>query len=310
MDTDKFRQKELTMFSRLISVGLLCLLSTAQTVAQPTLFKDVKLRSSRSATDRRLVDKSATLSFDDSAKQLIVKSSGKPVTIAYGDVSKGIFDVTTHMRGGALGQLMGGVTGVLVQAKHVNDYWLFIEQKDGSHTVLEIPKEIAPAVIEKAKSLFGEKISEYETKQGDKVEKETLKDLQSKHSLKLAKKEHPMPELKPGKALVVVVVCPPLAARNSGHGNQYKLHANDKVVAVNMMGSYSFAYLDPGEYMLASQTENANGLKTNLEAGKGYYFLQNTFMGAWKARTSLSQQSMEIVLHEMSGAAYADWKRQ
>ena len=43
-----------------------------------------------------------------------------------------------------------------------------------------------------------------------------------------------------------------MAARESGHGNQYKLHANDKVVAVNKPGTYIFAYLDPGEYVLAS----------------------------------------------------------
>jgi hypothetical protein len=81
------------------------------------------------------------------------------------------------------------------------------------------------------------------------------------------------------------------------------------VVAVNKPGTYSFAYLDPGEYVLASQAENANGFKLTLEAGKDYYLLQNTFLGALKARTSLSQQSKEIVLHEISGAGYADWKR-
>ena len=151
-------------------------------------------------------------------------------------------------------------------------------------------------------------MSEYPTQQGEKIEKETLKDLQSKHSLNEDKKQHPKPDLKADKALVVVV-CPPLAARYSGKGTQYKLHANDKVVAVNKMGTYGFAYLDPGEYVLASQSENASAIKLNLEAGKEYYFLQNTFMGAWKARTGLSQQSKEIVLHEMSGAEYADWKR-
>ena len=85
--------------------------------------------------------------------------------------------------------------------------------------------------------------------------------------------------MKADKALVVVV-CPPLAARFQGKGGiQYKLHANDRVVAVNTMGTYSFAYLDPGDYLLVSQTETANGFHINLEAGKDYYFLQDTFMG-------------------------------
>jgi hypothetical protein len=96
-------------------------------------------------------------------------------------------------------------------------------------------------VIDKAKAVFGDKVSEYPTRQGAKIEKGALKDLQSKHSLRDDKKQHPIPELKPDKALVVVV-CPPLAARDSGHGNQYKLHANDKVVAVNKPGTYSFAH--------------------------------------------------------------------
>jgi len=292
-----------------LAVGLAVLFTAAPSgAADPVVFKDVKIRFNRSATDRRLVDKTVDLVFNDTARQLTVKSAEKAVTIAYGDVRKVVFDVTTHMRGGALGQMLGGISGAMVQAKHVNDYWFYIEQTTGSYTVLEVPKEASPQVIDKAKALFGDKVSEYPTQQGEKIEKETLKDLQSKHSLNEDKKQHPAPELKPGKALVVVV-CPPLAARYSGKGTQYKVHANDKVVAVNKMGTYSFAYLDPGEYVLASQSENASAIKLNLEAGKDYYFLQNTFMGAWKARTSLSQQSKEIVLHELSGAEYADWKR-
>ena len=46
----------------------------------------------------------------------------------------------------------------------------------------------------------------------------------------------------------MVVICPPLAARSAGKGNQFKLHANDQIVAENRQGTYSFAYLDPGKY--------------------------------------------------------------
>jgi hypothetical protein len=291
-----------------LAIGLAVALSAE------TVVKGVKIRFNRSDHDRRLVDKSVNLTFDDKAHQLIAKGLEKEVTIAYGDVRKVVFDVTTHMRGGAVGELVdlvpftGAVAGNMIQAKHVNDYWFYIETTSGPYTVLEIPRESSPMVIDKAKAVFGDKVSEYPTRQGEKIEKDTLQDLESKHSLRDDKKQHPIPELKLDKALVVVV-CPPLAARDSGHGNQYKLHANDKVVAVNKPGTYSFAYLDPGEYLLASQAENASGLKLTVEAGKDYYFLQNTFMGVFKARTSLSQQSKEIVLHEMSGAGYADWKR-
>src|SRR5258706_3950544 len=244
------------------ALALAALFTAAPAAADPVVFKDVKIRFNRSATDRRLVDKTVDLVFDDTARQLSVKSTEKPVTIAYDDVRKVVFDVTTHMRGGAFGQMMGGISGAVIQSKHVSDYWFYVEQTSGSYSVLEIPKDAAPQVIDKAKAVFGAKVSEYPTQQGEKIEKETLKDLQSKHSLNEDKKQHPKPDLKADKALVVVV-CPPLAARYSGKGTQYKLHANDKVVAVNKMGTYGFAYLDPGEYVLASQSANASAIKLN-----------------------------------------------
>ena len=59
-------------------------------------------------------------------------------------------------------------------------------------------------VIDKAKAVFGDKVSEYPTRQGENIEKGTLKDLQSRHSLRDHKNQHPIPELKLDKALVVV----------------------------------------------------------------------------------------------------------
>lgn len=65
----------------------------------------------------------------------------------------------------------------------------------------------------------------------------------------------------------------------------------------------------PGDYPLVSQVENASGFRIKLEAGKDYYFLQDTFMGMWKARTALSRHTKELVMYELSGAHYSDWKR-
>jgi len=100
-----------------------------------------------------------------------------------------------------------------------------------------------------------------------------------------------------------------LAARYAGRGNQFKLHANDRVVAVNKPGTYSFAYVDPGTYRLASQAQNANGFEEQLEAGKTYYFLQNTGQGAFKYSTMLSRNSAEVVTYLMSGSYFSVWNR-
>jgi hypothetical protein len=297
---------------------LLCALS-APGWAQQTVFNGVKTRFSKSPTDRRLVDKDADLIFDDSARKLTVKNQERPLSVAYDDIQKVVFDVSTHMRGGGMAEALsafgvaGAITGSAIASKHVNDYWCYLEYKtpDGAvhDYMLEVPKKSSPAVIEKMQALFKEKVTTAEFPQlAADVQKDTLKDLQSKHDLKVDKKNHPMPELKPDKALLVVV-CPPLAARYEGAGFQAKLHANDHVVAVNKMGTYTFAYLDPGDYMLVSQTENARGFHMTLEAGKEYYFLQDTFMGAWKSHTSLSRHTKELALYEVGGAYYSDWKR-
>lgn len=68
-------------------------------------------------------------------------------------------------------------------------------------------------------------------------------------------------------------------------------------------------YLDPGDYLLVSQAENASGVRMRLEAGAEYYFLQDTFMGAWKGRTQLTRHSKELVMYELNGADYSAWSR-
>lgn len=281
--------------------------------AQQPVFTKVKARFNRSEKDPRLIDKDADLVLNDKTQKLTVKNDLKPLDIRFEDIQKVTFDMSTHMRGGGMSQLIGGLAGAAMASKHVNDYWCCLEfQTPGGESkvyFLEIDKDASPKIIETMKAILGNKveIADFPEKEG-KIEKETLKDLQSKHDLKVDKKNHPLPELKPDKALVVVV-CPALAARHAGKGNQYKLHANDKVVAVNKMGTYSFCYLDPGEYLLVSQTENASGFPIKLEAGKDYYFLQNTFTGFWKARTSLTRHTKQLVMHELSGAYFANWKR-
>jgi hypothetical protein len=297
--------RPLTALCALLVLTLVC-------NAQPTTYTKVKVRFSKPG-DRRMVDKDVDLTFDDVAKRLITRGEHNPVNVAYDDVQKVVFDVSRHMRGGAMSQVVGGVVGAAMAAQRVNDYWMYMEYKgeDGKHSpyLLEIDKENADNVIQQAQAAFPGRVTVtgFPELAGD-IEKNMLKDVQSKHEMDPNKKDHPMPEVKPDKALVVVV-CPSLAARYAGKGIQFKFHANDDVVAINKWGTYSFAYMEPGEYTLVSQSENASALKIKLEPGKDYYFMQNTFMGAWKARTGLSRHAKEVVMYEVDGAYYSDWKR-
>ena len=304
---------------------MLVLLWSRATAAQPTVFTDVKVRFNRSEKDRRLVDKVAVLVFDSAARRLVVNSPESPersLNIPYDTIQNIHFEITTHMRGGVLAELIGAAAavsvgvpeaGVPLSSKKVNDYWCYIEYLDSSSRIrnqmLEIGKNSSDRVFETMVQTFGDRVKKVEfAEQAEPIEKSSIADLQSKHQIKVDKKNHPLPAMESGKALIVVV-CPPLAARNSGKGAQFKIHANDRAVIVNKSGTYSFAYLDPGDYRLVSQSENASGFHITLEAGQEYYFLQNTLSGTFKQRTSLSRNSKELVLYELSGAYYSDWKR-
>ncbi len=294
--------------------GLLMILAGQALGATPTLtnsFDKVKVRRNRSESDRRLIDKNADLVFDDAEQAMTIAYEGQHAKIKYAEVTKVVFDTSNHMRGGAAGTLIGGMVGAAISAKAVTDYWFYFEYKlaDGKIRpfLMEVYKEESAQLLEKAKTVFGDRVSVTDYAPGFEIDKNVLKALQTKHKMEPNKAEHVAPELKPDKALLVVV-CPPLAARYAGGGNQFKLHANDEIVAINKMGTYSIVYLDPGKYRLVSQSENAHGMDLEVEAGKDYYFLQDVWMGTWKGKTTLSRHSKELVTFEMNGAYHSEWK--
>ena len=290
---------------------VLILLVNNWSSAETVKFSWVKIRRHKDEHSRLLVDKDGDLKFDDVSRKLTFSSeAGDDVNIGYDDVTKVVFERTSRMRGGAVAYL--NLPGLIAAAQHVTDYWFYLEYKSGDHNepvLFEIPKGSSEKVIAKARDLFGARIimPDFEEK-SEEVDPNTLPDLKSKHTFVADKEHHPLPEVKVDKA-TVVVVCPALETRYTARGNQFKLHANDNVIAVNRAGTYSFAYLDPGKYKLVSQSENANGFEMQLEAGKEYYFLQNTFQGALKWDTGLSRNSPELVMYELNGAYYSRWKR-
>jgi len=278
--------------------------------AQQATFDNVRLHVSKSAKDRVLVEKDANLVFQGDSGRLLVRSIETALTIPYKDVRGVVFDVTHHMRGGWLGRTIGGPVGLAITAGNVTDFWLHLEyaRPDGQvgRFLLEIDGARFEQVIERARAAFGDRVGVTDYPEGHDIKKNTLKDFPSQHSVKVDKKRHPLPEIRDDKALVVVV-CPPVPS--SGIRNQFKLHANDRVVAVNKLGTYGFCHLDPGEYTLVSQARNANGFQITLEAGKAYFFLQNAYIGGGLgANTRLTRNSPELVMYQLEGAYYSDWK--
>jgi len=287
-------------------------------------FEDIKIRRHKSAEKRELLDKIGVLSFDDDARKVTFRSgaAGDNLAVPYSDITKVVFDSDAHMNAGAASvaiTALSPLAGALVARIHVHDRWLYLEYSQEGHpeqVLLVLPGAVYDKATAKTQSLFGERVTianyfekgePIVDKDGD-IDKSRVPDLKSRHSMKLDRTTHPLPDVKPDKA-TIVVVCPPLAARNTGWGNQFKLHANDKVIAVNKMGTYSIAYVDPGKYSLISQSENANGFEMDLEASKTYYFIQESFQGIVKGHTVLSRNSPEVVMYLVDGAYFSDWKR-
>ena len=301
-----------------IVTGLVLFALAAPLWAQQTAFSKLWVVRNKSQKDPRLVSKSGELFLDEAGRKLTIKSEQKSSEINFDDVQKMVFEVTHSMRGyggrAIAAQLAGGaLAGALVAGQQVTNYVCYLEYKtpDGilQHSVLEFPEDRQRDVNNKLQNIFGEKatVAKFEEKEQD-VEKKTLKEVQSKQNVKVDKVHHPLPEIKPDKALVVVVR-PAANARYAGKGNQAKIHANDRVVLVTKIGTYNFCYLDPGEYLLVSQAENAEAIRINLEPGKDYYFIQNDRMGFWKGRTSFTRHSRELVMFHVSGAYYSDWQQ-
>jgi hypothetical protein len=291
--------------SKAAYLAIFLFLSISLLFAENTRFEDVKIRRHKSAEQRELVDKAGVLGFEDDSQKLTFHSAaGDQFAIPYSDITKVVFDRDTR----------GSATMASI---HLHDRWLYLEYRQGDHSekvLLIVPKATYDKAIAKNQSLFGDRvtITNYPEKgksDGD-IDKSRIPDWKAKYSVKLERTAHPIPEVKADKA-TIVVVCPPLAARDTGFWGEFKLHANGKVIAVNEMGTYSIAYVDPGKYSLISQSDDANGFEMDLEAGKTYYFIQETVIGAGLMRihTMLSRNSPEVVMYLADGAYFSDWKR-
>ncbi len=304
---------------RILALIFVLFLFTSGLSAQTTVFKYVRIRRHNEGK-RVFVDKFGTLTFDDSTRKLSFRGEDDyHLEIGYDEVEKVVCEVTTHMRAGGISRGIsfvqfpfGVIAASALAGVHVNSHWLYLRYRSGGGEVpllIEIPEAVSEEVITKASAVFGSRVTvtNFPEKAAD-IKLGDLKELNSKQEVRVDKKNLPLPESKPDKA-TVVVVCPTLAAHRTGSGARFRFFANDNVVAVNRLGTYSFAYLDPGKYRLVSQQQNANGFEMELEAGHEYFFLQNTFQnGLSAAETALSRNSPELVMYLLDGSYFSDWK--
>ncbi|MGB6633326.1 MAG: hypothetical protein WBE45_05615 [Terriglobales bacterium] len=297
--------------SKAAYLAIFFFLSISLLFSEDTKFDGVKIRRHERADKRELVDKIGVLSFEDVGQKLTFRSdAGDHFAIPYSDITKVVFDTDTH--------------GTSYMASvHVHDRWLYLEYRQGDHSekvLLVVPRALYDKATAKSQSLFGGRvtIANYPEKEESiaardgGTDKSRTPDWKAKYSVKLDRTAHPLPELKSDKA-TIIVVCQPPAAIDTGYGTEVKLLANGKVIAVNDMGTYSIAYVDPGKYSLISQAQNANGFEMDLEAGKTYYFIQEIVIGAAFVRTRiltmLSRNSPEVVMYLVDGAYLSDWNR-
>lgn len=299
------------------SVTLLVGGAVAGAWAQPVSFPKVEIRYNSSSKEPARVHQSGVLSLDATAKKLSFQPNAKGPSFetTYDNIKRVVFDPVTHERGGGfavLGAMGGGVgaIGAIKAERPVSGYWMVVEytQPDGhvEKAMLEIPANESLEVEAAIKAMVGDRARTAEVRLASMVKNNTLKEYKANFRQSDDWKDRPMPELKPGMALVVVVCPRHFVLTANQWAGQYRLHANDRVILVNRQGTYGFANLEPGDYQLASQTAMASLLPVTLEADKAYYFLQVPMSNG---ANQLSQHSEEIVMHELSGTAYSRWER-
>jgi hypothetical protein len=263
-----------------------------------TEFKDVAMRCAASAKDPKLTTYTSELILDDAGHAFTVrmeKPEHRSVTIPYGDIVKVVVDLASFAR------TEPGSTDTRRQ------YSFYFERKPGAYPArfsLELGREGAD-LLTRTRPFLGDRLQEFDFPMATELaDLGSLTDLNFNYSVRIRRPNPPLPEVSKDRALLVVV-CPALEGARRQPVN---LDANGRVIAVNELGTYSFVYLDPGEYAIVSQAENARALRVKLEAGKAYYFFQDVLEAG--ERTGLSMHSKELAQFEIAGASYSDWRRE
>jgi hypothetical protein len=320
--------------SKLIAVACLLLfgviLPAQPAFSERVVFKDIRVRFSKNSNDRSMTESPGSLIFDNTSEKLVIKSSQKLLQLAYDDVARMTLDNVIYYPGKNIAKeiFVGGAQDearkrtlgrIILDGPRLPgpplpawadmaNLWIVIEMKmpggGTKSTLIEIKKEDSSAVLAMVQHLFGERVRLPETTRlGNAIDEKTLVDRNAKYTVTADKVNHPIPQIQDDKALVVAA-CPAKVHFEVNVVPLLKLYANGSVVAVNRPGTYSFAYLDPGEYELVTQLSGLAGrtvgFKMKLQAGQDYYFFQCPL---------LSRNAKEIVLYEVEGSYYSNWQR-
>lgn len=277
--------------------------------AQITTF-GVFVRTKANPKDKNLTSLRGHLLWDDTARELRIDTKilihfkkAQLTNIAYADVAAIHFEpLTDPLRRGPLEKLIDPLLS------NVADSYMHIGLVNGGSHLLEVDDEDVLAVMAKARAVFGSKVTEDPMRRGDKAVAKVMPERLAAFSLKIAK-AHPLPAPAPGKALVWVLT--PRRAPDYYFGAQkppiIRLHANGTVIAVSRQGTYSYAQLDAGDYMLVSQVgDHASAFRRTLEDGKEYFLYQNE--GQFYS-VALSEQGRDVAMFELAGLQYGEWRK-
>lgn len=263
---------------------LLLLLATTVSAQQMT-FTDVKARFAKS-NEREMDEKGADLIFDDSARRLRVKSGDRPLDIGYDNVQKVVVEVDTLGRKAGFGAsfvgmlagglLFGNAIATSIDKPFDNDHFVHLDCKrpDGSGASygLVVGRQSVPQVLKALQAAFGERVQfPAFTETAETIDKKQFASDKSRVRYLNTDKQHPPPELRPDKALVVVAT-PATIMRRIGPEKHYgitRLYANNALVGVTGPGTYLFFYLRSRRLLPGQRNVRCRRFANEAGSGQG-----------------------------------------
>ncbi len=249
--------------------------------AAPAAFQHVTMRSTLTPESQIVVDRDVDLILDDEAATVNVETHRlgarmnrgevipAPFAVSYEDIARVILETTIRPNGTIA-------------------HWFYFERKPGAtpaRFLLMAGNDNGVAIAAQIRKAFGARAVEPEFQQARSVPAIAL----PKPECRYAAVRAPLPQARPDRALVVVVS--PRTGASAGTTTRWSAPVliDGREQGVNDEATYVFAYVEPGEHVVASQKgrqssqgnrpEMADAISQRMEAGKSYYFSQDPEQG-------------------------------